>query len=236
MKKIGIIGAMDEEVQRLKEQIGSYQQKVIAGIPFYQGKLGDQEVILLQSGIGKVNAALGTTILLSHFHPEAVINTGSAGGFNEDLEVGDMVISSEVRYNDVDATAFGYEYGQVPQMPPSYQADAHLIDLAERAANSKINAYHIVKGLIATGDSFMSDPARVEFVISKFPDLKAAEMEAGAIAQVCHRFETPFVIIRSLSDIAGKESSTSFDQFLHTAATHSADLIVTMIKELKEGK
>lgn len=233
MSRIGIIGAMDEEVQKLKEQLGSYQEKVIAGTPFYQGELAGQDVILLQSGIGKVNAALSTAMLLNHFQPDTVINTGSAGGFNKDLEVGDIVISTEVRYNDVDATVFGYEYGQVPQMPATYKADKHLINLAEKAANAETNAHHIVKGLIATGDSFMSDPERVAFVMNKFPDLQAAEMEAGAIAQVCYRFAIPFVIIRSLSDIAGKEASTSFDQFLQTAANHSADLILNMLKELK---
>jgi len=232
MTKIGIIGAMDEEVQKLKEQLGSYQEKIIAGIPFYQGTIADQEIILVQSGIGKVNAALSTTVLLSHFQPDIVINTGSAGGFNKDLEIGDIVISTEIRHHDVDATAFGYEYGQVPQMPPAYQADERLIELADQAARTQTNAHHVVQGLIATGDSFMSDPERVAWILTKFPELQAAEMEGGAIAQVCHRFETPFVIIRSLSDIAGKEASTSFDEFLQTAATHSAELILTMIKEL----
>lgn len=100
MTKIGIIGAMDEEVQKLKEQLGFYQETTIAGTPFYQGKLAGQDIVLLQSGIGKVNAALSTAILLNHFQPDVVINTGSAGGFNKDLEIGDIVISTEVRYND----------------------------------------------------------------------------------------------------------------------------------------
>ncbi|WP_010529530.1 5'-methylthioadenosine/S-adenosylhomocysteine nucleosidase [Lentibacillus jeotgali] len=236
MTRIGIIGAMDEEVQNLKEQLGSYQEKVVAGTPFYQGTMAGQDVVLLQSGIGKVNAALATTILLSHFRPDVVINTGSAGGFNKSLEVGDIVISTEVRYHDVDATAFDYEYGQVPKMPAAYQADGRLMNLAEKAAKEGTNAHYVVKGLIATGDSFMSDSERVAFVMTKFPDLEAAEMEAGAIAQVCYRFETPFVIIRSLSDIAGREAPASFNEFLQTAATHSAALILTMIKELKTNE
>lgn len=236
MAKIGIIGAMDEEVQRLKEKLGSYQEKVIAGTPFYQGKLEDQDVILLQSGIGKVNAALSTAILLNEFQPDIVINTGSAGGFNKDLEVGDIVISTEVRYNDVDNSVFGYEYGQIPQMPAAYEADESLIDLAERVATKETNAKHVVKGLIATGDSFMSDPERAQFIMTKFPNMQAAEMEAGAIAQVCHRFGTPFVIIRSLSDVADQEAPANFDEFLQTAATNSADLILMMIKELKDHK
>lgn len=234
MIRIGIIGAMDEEVQQLKEQLGHCKETVIAGSPFYQGTIAGQDVILLKSGIGKVNAALSTTILLNHFQPDVVLNTGSAGGFNRDLEVGDIVISTDVRYHDVDAAVFGYAYGQVPQMPAAYKADERLLNLAEDAAKSEINVDHIVKGLIATGDSFMSDPARVDFVMTKFPDLQAAEMEAGAIAQVCYRFETPFVVIRSLSDIAGKEAPARFDEFLQTAATHSAELILTMIKEMND--
>ncbi|GGJ82041.1 5'-methylthioadenosine/S-adenosylhomocysteine nucleosidase [Lentibacillus kapialis] len=233
MTKIGIIGAMDEEVQQLKDQLDPCQEKVIAGSHFYQGLIAGQDVILLKSGIGKVNAALATTILLSHFQPDVVINTGSAGGFNQDLEVGDIVVSTEVRYHDVDATVFGHAYGQVPQMPAAYKADERLMNLAEYVAKEETNAHHTVKGLIATGDSFMSDPSRVAFVLAQFPDLQAAEMEAGAIAQVCYKFETPFVIIRSLSDIAGKEAPASFNEFLQTAATHSATLILTMIKELK---
>ncbi|TFJ93235.1 5'-methylthioadenosine/S-adenosylhomocysteine nucleosidase [Lentibacillus salicampi] len=236
MTKIGIIGAMDEEVEQLKEQLDACQETVIAESPFYQGRIAGHDVILLKSGIGKVNAALSTTILLNHFQPDVVINTGSAGGFNKDLKVGDIVISTEVRYHDVDATGFGYAYGQVPQMPAVYRADERLMSLAENAAKEKTNAYHIVTGLIATGDSFMSDPSRVELVLTKFPELEAAEMEAGAIAQVCYRFETPFVIIRSLSDIAGKKAPESFNQFLQTAATNSAALILTMIKEMKHNE
>lgn len=233
MTRIGIIGAMDEEVQLLKAQLEPYEEKMIGGSFFYEGVIAGQDVILVKSGIGKVNAALATTALLNHFQPDVVINTGSAGGFNKDLEVGDIVISTEVRYHDVDATAFGYVYGQVPQMPATYKADQSLMNLAGHAAKKETNANHIVEGLIATGDSFMSDSARVASVMTKFPDLQAAEMEAGAIAQVCYRFETPFVIIRSLSDIAGKEAPASFNEFLQTAATNSAALILNMIKELK---
>lgn len=236
MAKIGIIGAMDEEVQQLKEQLDPCQETRMAGSSFYQGTFAGQEIILLQSGIGKVNAALGTTILLNDFQPDVVINTGSAGGFNKELDVGDIVISTEVRYHDVDATGFGYEYGQVPKMPAAYKADEQLMKLAEYTAEKATNAHHIAQGLIATGDSFMSDPERAQFVTSKFPDLQAADMEAGAIAQVCHRFETPFVVIRALSDTADGEAPASFQEFLQTAATNSAALILTMIKELKSNE
>ncbi|MEW9049537.1 MAG: 5'-methylthioadenosine/S-adenosylhomocysteine nucleosidase [Neobacillus sp.] len=229
--KIAIIGAMEEEVALLRENIENRTQETVAGCEFTFGKMHGKDVILLRSGIGKVNAAMSTTILLEKYKPDCIINTGSAGGFNPDLSVGDAVISTEVRHHDVDVTAFGYEYGQVPQLPAAFIADEKLMAAAENAAN-EIENFQVSRGLIVTGDSFMEDPARVEFVRSKFTDLQAVEMEAAAIAQVAYRFEVPFVIIRSLSDIAGKESEISFDQFIDKAATNSATLIMKMVTAL----
>jgi adenosylhomocysteine nucleosidase len=231
--KIAIIGAMEEEVTLLRDHIDNKEQTVIAGCEFTTGKMNDADVVLLRSGIGKVNAAMSTTILLEKFKPEVVINTGSAGGFHPDLNVGDVVISTEVRHHDVDVTAFGYEYGQVPQLPAAFQADENLVQLAESAAK-EINEIQVVKGLIATGDSFMNDPIRVEALREKFEDLQAVEMEAAAIAQVSHQFQTPFVIIRSLSDIAGKESDVSFEQYLEKAAVNSASLVMKIVKAVNE--
>ncbi|MGM9923692.1 MAG: 5'-methylthioadenosine/S-adenosylhomocysteine nucleosidase [Bacillus sp. (in: firmicutes)] len=230
--KIAIIGAMEEEVQILRNKMEDVQQEVIAGCEFNVGTLDGVDVVLLKSGIGKVNAAMSTTILLEKYQPTAVINTGSAGGYAKNLEVGDVVISSEVVHHDVDATIFGYAYGQVPQMPPTYVADEKLIEASERAAEH-IQGMQVAKGLIATGDSFMNDPERVEFVRTKFQDLQAVEMEAAAIAQVAYQFGIPFVVIRALSDIAGKESNISFDKFLETAAVNSSQLVMNIVAELK---
>ncbi|MCH1627393.1 5'-methylthioadenosine/S-adenosylhomocysteine nucleosidase [Fredinandcohnia quinoae] len=232
--KVAIIGAMDEEVTILREMIENKEEITIAGCEFYSGTLNTQEVILLKSGIGKVNAAMSTAILLQQFNPDYVINTGSAGGYLESLNVGDIVISTEVRHHDVDVTIFDYEYGQVPGMPAAFTSNERLIELAEKSAK-EISDMQIVKGLIVTGDSFMNDPDRVEFVRGKFKDLNAVEMEAAAIAQVCHQFETPFVVIRALSDIAGKESNISFDQFLETAAVNSSKLVVKLVEEIKNS-
>ncbi|MBD8069240.1 5'-methylthioadenosine/S-adenosylhomocysteine nucleosidase [Bacillus sp. PS06] len=230
--KIAIIGAMEEEVEILRERLENRESMEIAGCEFSTGHLNGQEIILVKSGIGKVNAALSTSILLQEFRPAYVINTGSAGGYLESLNVGDVVISSEVRHHDVDVTAFGYEYGQVPGMPAAFKSDTKLVEIAEKAAK-QISDIQVVKGLIATGDSFMNDPVRVEFVRDQFQDLYAVEMEAAAIAQVCHTFRIPFVVIRALSDIAGKESNVSFDQFIKTAAINSSDLVMRMISEVK---
>ena len=141
------------------------------------------------------------------------------------------MISSEVRHHDVDVTAFQYEYGQVPNLPASYTPNERLIEVAEKAAE-EIKDLQTVRGLIATGDAFMQDATRVDFVRGKFPLMKAAEMEAAAIAQVCHHYVTPFVIIRSLSDIAGQESNVSFEQYLETAGKNAATLIQKMIRSL----
>lgn len=232
MKRIGIIGAMEEEVVLLREQLTELEEKKIAGCEFYSGFLNNQEVVLLKSGIGKVNAAIGTTLLIQMYQPDAILNTGSAGGFHSGLNVGDVVISTDVRHHDVDATIFGYEYGQVPQMPANYLPDEKLVEVAVKAGENVQNI-QVAKGLIASGDSFMSDHERVEDIRSKFPTLYAAEMEAAAIAQTCYQFSVPFVIIRSLSDIAGKDARVSYDQFLKTASKNSAELVQQIVEELK---
>ena len=201
--KIAIIGAMEEEVTLLRDKIENKTVEVIAGCEFTTGHMDGVDVVLLRSGIGKVNAAMSTSILLEKYTPDYVINTGSAGGYDPKLNVGDLVISSEVRHHDVDVTVFGYEYGQVPQLPAAFQADKELIKVAEEGAK-EISDIQTVQGLIATGDAFMNDPVRVDYIRDKFTDLKAVEMEAAAIAQVAYQFGIPFVIIRSLSDIAGK--------------------------------
>lgn len=229
--RIAVIGAMEEEVELLREEIVSGQVTTVAGCEFIDGQIGEHTVILVKSGIGKVNAAIATTLLLNNFKPDVVLNTGSAGGFLESLEVGTVVISDEVRHHDVDVTAFGYELGQVPGQPAAYHSDEKLINIA-RVAVEELGEHAHATGLIASGDVFMSDAQRVDRVKEQFPSMIAAEMEAAAVAQVCHQFGTPFVVIRALSDIAGKESSISFDEFLPIAARHSTDIVLKAISKL----
>lgn len=230
---IGVIGAMEEEVQYLREQLEQREDLNLAGYEFHSGVLKGQQVVLLKSGIGKVNAAIGTTIMLERFAPDCIINTGSAGGFASDLEIGDVVISSEVRQHDFDLTVFGYEHGQVPQMPPAFTPDPLLVEIAETSIHT-VHDVKTVMGLIATGDAFMNCPDKVAETRAKFPSMLAVEMEAGAIAQTCFRFDVPFIIFRALSDIAGKESSISFKEFLEQAGVHSANMVIEMIRELGE--
>jgi adenosylhomocysteine nucleosidase len=229
--KIGIIGAMDEEVSILKAKLNNVETTVIAGCEFYQGALNGKQVVLTKSGIGKVAASVATTLLLEKFNPDTIINTGSAGGYDAELNVGDIVISTEVRFHDVDLTAFGYEIGQMAQLPAAFEADKNLIAVAQNAAQS-IKGLKIIQGLICTGDIFMADPVKAEVARNNFPTMAACEMEAAAIAQVCYQFKVPFVIIRSLSDIAGKKSELSFEEYLPTAAKNASILVEAIVDQL----
>lgn len=222
---------MEQEVELLRAALTNTAVTTIAGSEYTAGTYEGKDVVLLKSGIGKVNAAMSTTLLLQQFKPDVVINTGSAGGFDTALEVGAVVISDEVRHHDVDVTAFGYEIGQMAGMPAAYQADARLIEIAQEAV-AEVGEHQYGVGLICSGDVFMADSTRTEAVRANFPQMKAVEMEAAAVAQVCYQFGTPFVVIRALSDIAGKESNISFDEFLPTAAKHSTEIVLKAIKKL----
>jgi adenosylhomocysteine nucleosidase len=230
--KIGIIGAMEQEVSILKQTIENCQEVQKAGCTFFSGQLNGVDVVLLQSGIGKVAAAVGTTILLSEYQPDVVINTGSAGGFDSSLNLGDVVISTEVRHHDADVTAFGYEIGQMAQQPAAFLADANLMDVAEKALD-QMEDKHAVRGLICTGDAFVCTAERQEFIRKHFPSVIAVEMEASAIAQTCHQFNVPFVVVRAISDVADKEASMSFDEFLPLAAKSSSEMVIKMVELLK---
>ena len=233
MKRIGIIGAMEQEIALLKQQLHNITTTQIASFEFYQGQLNGIDVVLVQSGIGKVAAAIATTLLIHQFAPDCVINTGSAGGFDPELAVGDIVISSEVRHHDVDVTAFGYEPGQVPRMPAAFTAHPALIQAAEQSI-AALGFCQTKKGLITTGDVFMCDPARIAATRATFPLMLAVEMEGAAIAQVCHQLNTPFVVIRSLSDIAGKESPTSFEAYLEIASRNSSAMVLELLQQLRQ--
>ncbi|MEW6984106.1 5'-methylthioadenosine/S-adenosylhomocysteine nucleosidase [Colwelliaceae bacterium 6471] len=233
--KAGIIGAMEPEIAILKAKLDNCQTSTHAGYTFYQGQLDDNDVVIVQSGIGKVAAALATAILIDRFSPDYIVNTGSAGGFEQSLKVGDIVISSEVRYHDVDVTAFGYEIGQLPANPPAYLPHPVLVEAAKAGVSSLDNIQTLV-GLITTGDTFMTADEDIAKARKNFPTMAAVEMEGAAIAHTCHQFNVPFVIIRSMSDIAGKESPTSFEAYLETASINSSKLVLAMLKELRDKK
>ncbi|MDC9582095.1 5'-methylthioadenosine/S-adenosylhomocysteine nucleosidase [Xenorhabdus sp. PR6a] len=230
--KIGVIGAMEQEVTLLRDQIEGLQTLSRGGCEIYTGKLNGVDIALLKSGIGKVAAALGTTLLIEHCQPDIVINTGSAGGLDPKLKVGDIVVSEEVRYHDADLTAFGYELGQMAQCPASFMADDTLISLAEKCIHSlNLNA---VRGLVCSGDAFINGAEPLARIRAAFPNVAAVEMEAAAIGHVCHQYHLPFVVVRAISDVADQKSHISFDEFLVVAARESTQMVNAMLTELSK--
>lgn len=227
---IGIIGAMDEEIELIQQLMEQKETKTVATVQFTVGTYMDKQIILLKSGIGKVNAAMATTMLLERYEPKTVINIGSAGGVEPSLQVGDVVIGDTLVHHDVDVTAFDYAYGQVPKLPRFFTSDASLIENA-KSILAKMNVQTKV-GRIATGDTFMHDETSIQKMKDVFPQVLAVEMEGAAIAQVCHQYNVPFLAVRSLSDIAGEESPLSFDQFLTLAAKNATELVKQFIQTL----
>lgn len=228
--KIGIVGAMAQEVEILSQLMTDKRETKVASAVIFEGKINGKEVALLQSGIGKVAAAIGTTALLQLAKPDVVLNTGSAGGVAKGLKVGDIVISDETRYHDADVTAFGYEKGQLPANPAAFLSDKKLADLADEIAQSQ--GQNVKRGLICSGDSFINSEEKIAQIKADFPTVTAVEMEATAIAQVCHAFNVPFVVVRAISDAGDGEASMSFEEFLPLAAKQSSALVLGMIERL----
>ncbi|PJG83094.1 5'-methylthioadenosine/adenosylhomocysteine nucleosidase [Caviibacterium pharyngocola] len=228
--KIGIVGAMAQEVEILADLMQDKTVTQVASCTIYQGRIADKDVALLQSGIGKVAAAMGTTALLHIAAPDMVINTGSAGGVAAGLAVGDVVISTETAYHDADVTAFGYAKGQLPACPPTFVSDKKLTALAAEIAASQGNRVHY--GLICSGDSFIQGGEPLARIKADFPQVIAVEMEAAAIAQVCHAFNLPFVVVRAVSDAGDGEAGMSFEEFLPLAAKQSSAMVLEMLKRL----
>lgn len=229
---IAIIGAMAEEVEALVAYLTEPALYEKLSSVYYLGKLADKEVVVFQSGIGKVGAAVSTAYVLEHFSPKFVINIGSAGGFDPKLSVGDVVISSEVRYHDVDVTLVGCEYGQIPNMPAAFEANKQLVEIAQQVVQQNAN-HKSMTGLICTGDCFMSDKAIVELVSNRFPEMIAADMEAAAVGHTCYLYGCPFVVIRAISDAVDQpDNKIDFFSFLQVAARNSADIVANMVKQL----
>ncbi len=223
---------MDEEVALLQSSLDNSSTVQHKHLSFCQGTLHGVEIVVVRCGIGKVAATIATTILIEQFSPDYVVNTGSAGGFDINLNIGDIVIGTEVQHHDVDLTHFGYAPGQCAGgLPATYTCDKTLVDAAKKAA---VVLEHVQNktGLICTGDAFIGSDEAAQRLRSTFAAMKACEMEGAAIGQTCFMLQTPFLVIRSLSDIAGKTSTVSFQEYLQTAAKNSAQLVIGMIKAL----
>ncbi|MBU3002219.1 5'-methylthioadenosine/S-adenosylhomocysteine nucleosidase [Paraglaciecola arctica] len=229
--KIAILGAMDEEITLIRDSLQNCQIQTFNHLTVYVGKLGDVDVALVKCGIGKVAASVSTSVVIHHFAPDYVINTGSAGGFSSHLNIGDIVIATELRHHDADLTHFGYELGQNAGMPAYFECDKSILKHAA-SATSSLNNVQVQQGLICTGDSFVGSDEAAAVIRRNFPDVCAVEMEGVAIAQSCHLLGIPFLVIRSLSDIAGKTSTVSFEAYLDQAAKNSATLVMQTISKL----
>lgn len=237
--KIGVIGAEKQEVELLFSALAgsSIPVKVVkrAGLEFHEGVLENCPVVIVCCGIGKVNAAICAQILFSEFSVGAVINTGSAGGIAEELAVLDMVVSTDAVQHDFDTTVFGYQPGQIPgQTTPYFQADAGLRKKALEAFARVSKAGKMIEGRIASGDAFITDEARRAKIVSTFSPA-CVEMEGAAVAQACAANGVPFVVLRSVSDLAGKGAGMSYEAFSRIASHVSANVVMEMLKTL-DGK
>ncbi|NNM54501.1 MAG: 5'-methylthioadenosine/adenosylhomocysteine nucleosidase [Spirochaetales bacterium] len=239
---IGIIGAMEEEVKLLRQELENPLPVTKGEFTFWTGELSKTPVVLVQCGIGKVNAAAACTLLSEKYSPQVIINTGSAGGLDPHLTFGDILIATTLLQHDFNVTAFGYALGQVPGLPAKFTSDKAVVESAHRCADllhtsgELPSSVQIVLGQIGSGDTFVHDPEYIDRLRANFPEMAAVEMEGAAIAQVCHLFHIPFVVIRAISDVAGKESPMTFDEFLPLASQRSAQLVRQLIKELSHGK
>ena len=231
MKKIGIIGAMDIEVAGLKADMEIKREVRKAKMNFCEGVLKGRDVVVVKSGIGKVNAAVCTQILVDEFQVDAVINTGIAGSLNAKIDIGDIVISTDVVHHDMDAVNFGYEPGQIPQMDVfSFAADETLAKLAEEAClevNPEISVFH---GRIVSGDQFVADKAVKERIVNLFHGY-CTEMEGASIAQAAYLNEVPFVILRAISDKADDSASEDYPTFEKKAAQHCINLVEKLLEK-----
>lgn len=233
--KVGIIGAMEVEVDLLKDKLANCIVEKEGAFEFYRGTIAGMDVVVLLSGIGKVSATVATTLLIERYKPDYIINTGTAGGLRH-VKMGDLVIGTEVGYHDADVTAFGYKLGQMAQQPVRFISDSFLLNVVNKSIELLSAEQIIFKGVILSGDSFMSDVERVNQVRDNFPKALAVEMESAAIAQTCTQLNVPFIVVRAISDLAGEGNSKSYDTFVKEAGQISAEMIINCIKMMKNGK
>lgn len=232
MKKIGIIGAMELEVEQLKSQMTVSQIVRKANMDFYEGSLNDVPAVIVRCGIGKVNAALCVQILIDLFQVSHVINTGVAGSLNAGLDIGDILISRDALHHDMDVRIFGYALGEVPQMGiREFPADEILINLAKASCERENPDVHAVIGRVVSGDQFISSKEVKEHLITEFQG-DCAEMEGASIAHGAYLNQIPFVIIRAISDKADDSAEMDYPTFEREAAKHSAKLVADMIRHI----
>lgn len=229
---IGIIGAMEEEVKMLKDEMDADVIMDRASLVFHQGKIDGKDIIVVKSGIGKVNAALCAQILIDIYKVDTLINTGIAGSLNAKIDIGDIVISTDAIHHDMDAMVFGDPKGQVPRLDTlSFPADARLRLLAKEVNEEVNGSINTFMGRIASGDQFVSDSKKKAEIVKEFDPL-CVEMEGAAIAQVAYLNKIPYVIIRAISDKADDSATVDYSEFEAKAIERSHRLISALIKRM----
>ncbi|WP_035794945.1 5'-methylthioadenosine/adenosylhomocysteine nucleosidase [Butyrivibrio sp. WCD3002] len=231
--KIGIIGAMEIEVESLKSQMNVTYKLEKASMSFFEGTIGDTEVVVVKSGICKVNAALCVQILVDEFHVTHVINTGAAGSLDARIDIGDFVVSTDAVYHDVNATVFGYKKGEIPQTGRlEFPADKWMIDEIKIAAARAGIDGKLWEGRVCSGDQFISDSDVKDEIKKEFGGL-CTEMEGAGIAHACFLNKVPFVILRAISDKADGSDIMDYPEFEKKAAADCAALTKCFIEGLK---
>ena len=226
--KFLILGAMDEEIQTYLQQLDNVTCTQVQHLEVHSGNINDHEVFVTRCGIGKVASALAAGILIQAYHPDLVINSGSAGGFAPELNVGDIVVATKLIQHDVNLTHFGYELGQPAGMPAVFEMHN---DWHQQALNQVGQiGIHGMSGLIISGDAFIGTDEQSAQLMSAFPTAVAVEMEGAAIAQACHILNVDCLVIRAISDHANKASTMTFEEYLPLAAKHSAHIVLGLIQ------
>lgn len=234
MNTIGIIGAMEVEVESLKEKMEVIRVVTKAGMQFCEGILCGQKAVVVRSGVGKVNAAVCTQILIDDFCVDAVINTGIAGSLKAEINIGDLVVSTDLVHHDMDAVNFGYPLGQIPQMDVfSFKADEKLAALAKEVCEEVNPEIQVFSGRVVSGDQFIADRAVKERIAGNF-DGYCTEMEGAAIAQAAYLNQVPFVVLRAISDKADDSATMDYPTFEKQAILHSVRLVMRMMERMAE--
>lgn len=232
MKIIGIIGAMEEEVAILKEKMTEVTVYRKADMEFFRGNLNGKEAVVVRSGIGKVNAGICTQILVDEFQVDAVINTGIAGSLKNEINIGDIVLSTDTMQHDVDAREFGYPLGQIPRMDTlAFPADEGLRTLAARVCREVNPEIQVFEGRVVSGDQFVADAGKKDAIVKNTQGW-CTEMEGGAIAQAAYLNHIPYLVIRAISDKADNSAHMDYPAFEKQAIRHSVNLVENMMKEL----
>ena len=229
---LGIIGAMDQEVSILKEKMEVKKIDKRASMEFYVGILNGKEVVIVKCGVGKVNAAVCTQILADCYQVEAVINTGVAGSLRAEINIGDIVVSTDALQHDMDATGFGYEPAEIPLMgKKTFEADASLRSLIAETCREVNPEIGVFEGRVVSGDQFISDRAVKDRILAQFGGM-CTEMEGAAIAQAAYLNKIPFVIIRAISDKADDSAVVDYPAFERQAILHSVALVENFVTKI----